>query len=272
MTFGQDLFPSMEEALRVMIGQVLLQAIHRVGVTRAFYKHVGDLLVGIRKLGGFAALPHGNNCVNMGGFLNLDDLDIDLAGAVLKTPEEKFKDKIAKDIRDYATSLQREAGQEISRSALVEAIAAEWGKTLGVRIELARLSEMEMDFYDEYRKKYTSEEWTFFKSSSKRFEKIPDGYRLGLSRYKSRKLVCAHVLLDDRGKITEVMLSGDYFIKPIHGDDQIAQTLVGLDAADSEAIREKILQKALAIGFEAIMMNPEDFATPVIEACRKALS
>jgi len=271
MAFGQDLFPSLEEALRVIVGQVLLPAVHRMGVTQAYYKHVGDLLAGSRKLGGFAALPHGKDCVNMGGFLNVDELDLELAAAVLKTPEEKFRDKIAKDIRDYATSLQKEKGQEISRRAFVEAIAAEWEKTLGGRIEPGRLSAMEMDYYDRYRGKYASEEWTFSKSSSRRFAQIPEGCRLGLSRHKSRKLACAHVLLDPKGKIAEVMLSGDYFIKPIDADDQLAQSLVGLDAADSETIREKIGQKGQAIGFEAIMMSPEDFTIPILNACQKAL-
>jgi hypothetical protein len=53
-----------------------------------------------------------------------------------------------------------------------------------------------MDYYDRYRGKYASEEWTFSKSSSRRFAQVPEGYRLGLSRHKSRKLACAHVLLD----------------------------------------------------------------------------
>ena len=61
------------------------------------------------------------------------------------------------------------------------------------------------------------------------------------------------------------MLSGDYFIKPIDGDDQIAKSLVGLNAKDPEAIKQRIRQTAQAI-------NIEDFATPMIEACRKALS
>jgi len=272
MAFGQDLFPSMEESLRVMIGKILLQAVHATGVTAAFYKHMGDLLVGSRKLGGFAALPHGERCVNMGGFLNVDELDISIAAAVLKTPEEKFRDKAAKDIRDYATSLKKEAAREISRKDFVESIAGELEKVLDTKVEFAGLSGMELDFYGRYRSQYTSEAWTFLKSSSKRFEKIPEGYRLGLSRYKSRKLVCAHVLLDGKGKISEVMLSGDYFIKPIDGDDRIANSLIGLEGAGPEAIQERIRQTAQSIGFEAIMMSPEDFATPVIEACQKALA
>ena len=272
MAFGQDLFPSMEESLRVIIGEVLLQTVHVMGVTATYYKHVGDLLVGSRKLGGFAALPHGKGCVNMGGFLNVDELDTSLASAVLKTPMEKFRDKAVKDIRDYATSLQREAGKEISRRALVDAIAIQLEKVLGTKVEFTGLGKMEMEFYDSYRSRYTSEDWTFSKSSSRRFGKIPGGHRLAFSRYKSRKLVCAHVLLDEKGKIAEVMLSGDYFIKPIDGDDRMAKSLVGLDAAESESIKQMIHQSARAMGFEAIMMSVEDFATPIIEACQKALN
>jgi hypothetical protein len=67
------------------------------------------------------------------------------------------------------------------------------------------------------------------------------------------------------------MLSGDYFIKPADGDDRLAEGLVGLNAADPESIRQKIYQVARTIGFQAIMMEVEDFVTPVIESCRKAL-
>jgi len=271
MAFGQDLFPNLEESLKVMIGEILLGAVHRLGVAEAQYKHIGDIMVRGRKLGGFAALPHGDFCVNMGGFLNLEDLDINIASAVMKTPEEKFSDKAAKDIRDYATSLQREAGREISREALVKAIADELIKVLGAKVDFSGLSEIERDLYDNYQKQYTSEEWTFAKSDRQRFAQLPLNYRLALSRYKSRKLVCAHVLLDDRGKIAEVMLSGDYFIKPINGDDLLAESLIGLNAADFDSIKARIRQTAQSIGFEAIMMTVEDFATPVIEACGKAL-
>jgi len=267
MAFGQDLFPSIEESVRVMIGKVLLQAVHVMGVAPAQYKHVGDLIVGSRKLGGFAALPHGANCVNMGGFLNVEELDTSIASAVLKTPEEKFSDKVARDIRDYATSLRREAGGEVSREDLVKTISRELEKTLHVKVESTGPSKMEMDSYLRYQSQYTSEDWTFLKSSSRRFRRIPEGYRLGLSRYKSRKLVCAHVLLDAKGRIAEVMLSGDYFIKPLDGDDRIANSLIGFEGADSQAIKRKIHQTC-----EAIMMRVEDFATPVIEACRKALA
>ena len=269
--FGQNLFPNLEEALRVITGNVLFQAVRRMGVSEVQYKHVGDLLVGGRKLAGMAALPHGEGCVNMGGFLNVSDLDISIASAVMKTPGEKFRDKVAKDIRDYATSLQKEAGKEISKAGFAEAIAAELERGLGGKGEVTQLSETEMAFYESYRRQYTSEQWTFFKSSRKRFAEIPEGYRLALSRYKARKLVCAHVLLDPNGKIADVMFSGDYFIKPIDGDDRISAALVGLDAANSEAIETKIQKVAQTVGFEAVMMGVEDFATPVIEACRKAL-
>jgi lipoate-protein ligase A len=271
MAFGQDLFPGMEEALRVIVGDVLLQAVRRMGATEAHYKHIGDLMVGGRKLGGFAALPHGESWVNMGGFLNVEDLDVSIASAVMKTPEEKFSDKAAKDIRDYAISLRTAAVREISRKAFVDAIAAEWKRALGAEVNFAGLSEMEMGFYDRYQSQYTAEKWTFAKSSRKRFARIPQGYRLAFSRHKSRKLVCAHVLLDRKGKIADAMLSGDYFIKPVDGDDRLAEGLIGLNAADPESIRQKIYQVARAIGFQAIMMEVEDFATPIIEACRKAI-
>ena len=99
--FGQELFPNLEEALRVITGDVLLQAVRQIGVSGVQYKHIGDLLAGGRKLAGMAALPHGQDCVNMGGFLNVSDLDIAIAAAVMKTPDEKFSDKAARDIRNY---------------------------------------------------------------------------------------------------------------------------------------------------------------------------
>lgn len=271
-SFGQDIFPNMEEALRIICGDILLRAIHRMGVTEAYYKHIGDLLVGERKLGALAALPHGESCVNMGGFLNIDDLDVSIASEVMRTPEEKFSDKAAKDIREYATSLSREAGRDISKTACVEAIADELEKTLGAEAQFAeKLSEVEMALYDRYRALYASEDWTFSKSSGRRFESFPQGYGLAFSRHKARKLVCAHILLDANGRIADAMLSGDYFIRPSDGDDLIAQGLVGLDARDLEGIEERIRQVADTHGIAAMMMDVEDFARPVIEACRKAI-
>jgi lipoate-protein ligase A len=269
--FGQDLFPDMEEALRVMCSEVLLRAVWRMGVPKAYYKHIGDLRVGSQKLGGLAALPHGKTCVNMGGFLNIDDLDLSIASSVLKTSAEKFSDKAAKDIQDYATSLRRETGREISKSDYFNAMLDEFETALGTRPELGKLSEQEMALYDRYRERFASEEWTYFKSSLKRFASIPEGYGLGLSRHKARKLVTVYVLVDQGGKIADVMVSGDYFISPIDGDDQIVRDLVGIDAGDAEAIKGRIRDSSKVMGFEAMMMDVEDFVIPVIEACRKAL-
>jgi lipoate---protein ligase len=269
--FGQNIFPSMEEALRIICNDVLLRAIHRMGVTKAHYKHIGDLLVGTRKLAALAALPHGDTCVNMGGFLNIEDLNVSIASAVLKTPEEKFSDKVAKDIRDYATSLQREAGGEISRKQCAEVIVEELERALDTKAELAKLSEMEMGLFDGYRERYASDKWTFAKSDLRRFASIPEGYGLALNRHKARKLVCAHVLVNRDGRIADVMLSGDYFITPSDGDDRIAADLVGLDAMDTEAIKRRIREVAANMSFEAMMMNIEDFSIPVIEACRRAI-
>jgi len=269
--FGQNIFPNMEEALRVICDDVLLRAIRRMGVTKAYYKHIGDLLVGTRKLAALAALPHGNACVNMGGFLNIEDLDISIASAAMKTPEEKFSDKAAKDIRDYATSLQRETGREIPRKPCAEAIVEELERALCTKAEFAKLSEFEMGLYNDYRERYASEKWTFAKSDLRRFASIPEGYALAFSRHKARKLVCAHILVNRDGRIVDVMLSGDYFITPSDGDDRIASDLVGLDAMDIEAINRRIRGVAATIGFEAMMMDIEDFSIPVIEACRKAI-
>jgi len=269
--FGKNLFPDMEEALRVMCSDVLLQSVRRIGVTEAYYKHIGDLLVGTRKIGGLAALAQGENCVNIGGFLNIDDLDISIASSVLKTPTEKFSDKAAKDIQNYTTSLRRETGREISKTDYFNAILYEFETAMGIQPELGKLSKNEMALYDHYKEQFALDEWTYSKSSLRRFASIPEGYRLGLSRRKARKLVTAHVLVDREGKIADVMLSGDYFISPVNGDDKIAQDLIGMDAKNAEAIERRMRDTSVAIGFEAMMMDIEDFSIPVIEACRKAL-
>ena len=269
--FGQDLFPDMEEALRVMCSEVLLRAAQRIGVAEAYYKHIGDLRVGDRKLGALAALPHGKDCVNMGGFLNINDLDISIASSVLKTPAEKFSDKIAKDIQDYATSLRRETGRDISKVDYFNAIVDEFETAIGTRPEIGKLSEQEMALYDSYRERFASEEWTYSKSSRTYFASMPEGYGLGLSRRKARKLVTVYVLADREGKIADVMVSGDYFISPIDGDDRIVRDLVGIDAGDAESIERRMRGTSEAMGFEAMMMDIEDFVIPVTEACRKAL-
>jgi hypothetical protein len=51
----------------------------------------------------------------------------------------------------------------------------------------------------------------------------------------------------------------------------MAAALMGLEAADPEAIRQRVQETARDFAIEAIMMSPEDFAIPVIEACQKAL-
>jgi len=203
--------------------------------------------------------------------LTTSTLDLSIASSVFKTPAEKFSDKVAKDIQDYATSLRREMGTDISRVDYLNAIVDEFETAIGTRPELGKLTQQEMALYDRYRERFASEEWTYYKSSLKRFVSIPEGYGLGLNRRKARKLVTVYVLVDREGKIADVMVSGDYFISPIDGDDRIVRDLVGIDAGDVEAIERKMREASEAMGFEAMMMDIEDFVIPVTEACRKAL-
>jgi len=79
-----------------------------------------DIVVNGKKISGNGAMTRGNAVVIAGNVLMRLDLEV-IAGAV-RVPSEKFRDKMAKDMSQWLTSLERELGYLPTREDLISRI------------------------------------------------------------------------------------------------------------------------------------------------------
>jgi hypothetical protein len=154
-------------------------------------------------------------------------------------PEDKFKDKIVKDMSEYVCTADEVAGHPVTyegvRDALVEAMAAvgiDWqrselneGEHKGVAKGSARVGDPAM----------------VRRISSDRFRaEAPVGSRVGLANHKGRKLVRAGVAVDHERVVVAALMAGDLHVSPPDTLDRIAVALVGAPADDDAELRRRI--------------------------------
>src|SRR5438067_11454652 len=100
-------------------------ALDRLGLGEVQFEGSSDLRWHGRKVGALIAQDSGP-CNMLGSFLNLRRPDVELFLKVARIPDEKFKDKVVKDMRDYIVPADEIAGRAVSyeefRDALVAAL------------------------------------------------------------------------------------------------------------------------------------------------------
>lgn len=230
---GDDL-----DALLARFQPVILDALARIGCGEVVFEGSSDLRWHGRKLGALTAqdVVVGNT---IGGFLNLAKPDIDLYLQVVRIPDDKFKDKAVKDMREYVCTLEEVAGHpvtyEMLRDALVAAVEA-----AGIELERSELSEGERYGLSKVSARIGDEEAVRRISSDRFRASAPAGSRVGFGNEKGRKLCRAGVALDADGIIVEAMMAGDMHVSPPDVLDRIATALLGADSADAAHLRARI--------------------------------
>ncbi|ARM76789.1 lipoyl protein ligase domain-containing protein [Acidianus manzaensis] len=220
-----------------------------------------DIVVNGKKISGNGAMTYEKAVVITGNILM--HLDIDLISKCVRVPDEKFRDKMAKDMRDWLTSLENEIGRVPSREELNKKIKEEYEKELGIKFESSSLTPEEIELWDKLAEEKKNEEWIYYRDNrhpdlkTERCVKISSAVALCHLDYKARKLIRITVKIVNK-KIQEVSISGDFFImSPKDFLDYLEDKLTG---ADPEKIPEIINQtfeekKPVIFGFTKEDLN-----------------
>jgi lipoate-protein ligase A len=226
------------DALLRRFQPVLLDALERIGLGEVGFEGSSDLRWRDRKLGALTAQDV-VVCNTVGGFLNLARPDLDLYLQVVRIPDEKFKDKAVKDMREYVCTAEEVAGHPVSyedfRDALVGAL-----RSAGIDLQPSTLNEGEQKGFSKISKSIGSEE-ALRRISSERFrETAPSDSRVGFGNEKGRKLCRAGVALDVHGRVVAAMMAGDMHVSPPDTLERVAAALVGAPCRDRAELRSRI--------------------------------
>ncbi len=204
---------------------VVLGVLSRLGLGEVGFEGSSDLRVNGRKLGALAAQDV-MVCMSIGGFLNVAPPDVDLYLQVARVPDEKFKDKVVKDLREYLFTAEQVRGRplgyeefrEAFRAALVEA---------GIDAVEEPLGEEERRGVAKIASKLSGEDRVRRVSSERFVAAAPPESLVGFANFKGRKLCRAGVAIDPAGMIVKAMLAGDMHVSPPDVIDRAAAALVG---------------------------------------------
>ncbi len=105
-----------------------------------------DIVVNGRKISGNGAMTH-NNAVVIAGNILLD-LDADFVSKCIRVPSEKFRDKMAKDMNEWITSMKRELGYVPPEEEIVKRLKTEFERELGVKFEDSQLTPEEIELWN----------------------------------------------------------------------------------------------------------------------------
>ena len=240
---SSDAIPRKIEALFEKVLAAPVQTYRRLGA-EARFKPLNDVMAGGRKISGNGAGRLGNTTVLVGNIIM--DLDYEAMAAVLRVPNEKFRDKMAKSMREWVTSLKRELGHTPPIDAVKKILRASFEETLGVVLNASRPTEYEVEIWEkETKPKHLSQEWLLMPElrhkelAEERAVKVADGVKIVEVTHKAQKLV--RITAETMGdRILSIMISGDFFIVPEDTVPKLEAALRG--AALSRSELETIVQ------------------------------
>jgi len=259
-------FKNLDEAEASWTGKVILRVYEKAGIKNLYYKHPGDIKVGVKKITGASTFTIGDAmCVI--SFINRLTPNMEEAFKLLKYPLEKLKDKGIKDIREYGASIASETGKELSINELTNLILESAKEILGLEFVPSSLTDEEMVEVEKIEKFMTSDEMVFKFSSKKWLEKIPKNWKIGFQAYKSLKYMDSYVAVDEKGIIQDVLITGDFLMSPRDAIFNIMDSLKGVKAEETEIIKtvKNVFQK---FNIDLSGFTVEEFAK-TIEAVNK---
>lgn len=233
----KDVYPDLDAELR-RFQPVMTDTLERLGLGEVGFEGSSDLRWHGRKIGALTAQDAGL-CNSVGGFLNIAPPNLDLYLQVVRVPEDKFADKVVKDMREYVVTAEEIAGRKVSYEEFRDALLASV-KGAGIELEDEPMRGEERAGIAEIAEKIASDDYVRRISSERFRASAPPGSRAGFGNQKGRKLCRAGVAVDASGRIVAAMMAGDMHVGPPDTMDRVAGALVGADASDDGDLRARI--------------------------------
>lgn len=222
----------------------------------AEYKPVNDILTGGRKVSGNGAAEIAGSTVLVGNLIL--DFNHEMMARVLRVPDEKFRDKVFKTLKDNLTTIRQELGLVPPVAELKAILVREFEAVLGP-LESAALPAEVYRTADELAPRMTSEDWLMRRGrpSRERDVKIQAGVHVIQRAYKARGGLIRALMVVRDNRIAELELSGDFFFYPADRLGELEQALIGAHVSEAESV---IAEFYRVHAVESPGVGPADFA------------
>lgn len=263
---GSSVIPTRVEELFKRVLGATVYVYRKLGLPAEF-KPINDVIVEGRKISGNGAGLMGSALILVGNIIL--DLDYDSMSRVLKVPSEKFRDKMAKSMREWVTSLKKELGTVPKVDEVKGLLKEAFEEVLEVKLERAEPSEDEWRIWEEEVKpKHLSEEWLQMGGGKslgegRRAVKIAGDVHVVEVDHKARKLI--RVRAEFRGdEILDLSLTGDFFMIPEEAALHLQDALKGarLERSELDQRVEKFFKESKV---QIPGMHPKDFVEAILK-------
>ena len=209
-------YPTAVDAMFQKLLTVTIETYRHFGVPAEF-KPLNDVVARGKKLSGNGASMNGSTSIMVGNVIL--EMNYEMMARVLRVPDEKFRDKMAKSMRDWVSSLKGELldppdGEEVKR-----VYAKAFQELLGVKLTKAEPSAEEWRIYEsETKPRNMSHEWLYMEapySTRKpgRAVKIAHEVKVVEADHKAGKLI--RIRAETKGdEILDIRITGDFFTIP----------------------------------------------------------
>ncbi|GAJ04771.1 unnamed protein product, partial [marine sediment metagenome] len=167
------------------------------------------------------------------------DLNYDLMARVLRVPDEKFRDKMAKSMREWVTTLRRELGEPPTVGEVKAIYSNAFQDILGVDLVKGEPSELEWEIFNEETKpRHTSREWLYMEAPPAqrregRAVKIAHDVKMVEADHKAKKLIRIRAEMMGQ-EIMSVQIRGDLFVIPKEAVATLEEMLAGVKLEEEE--------------------------------------
>ena len=257
-------------------GQATVSALRRIGFP-AQYKAIGDVEIELegtryKVVAGYAGNYELSDYWNALSSIIWGSISPELAYAYMEIfyhYPEKFEDKETKDpivrmkpLKDIGEYL----GLKVNAEDVIEAVMIENARVLmeGEPVPSSWSPEEEQELHSMV-PFFQSKTWIKRLSTKRMCLRAPEEARLGVGLHKARKLVKASVIVDEKGKIIDLLYTGDFYIRPqltlFSGGalQYFTDSLKGLHISDDRGLLEAVRCVFERPDFEAPLLTPEDF-------------
>jgi lipoate-protein ligase A len=233
--------PKRREAFYQKFLQPVVNVYRQIGIP-AEYKPVNDVITGTRKISGTGVGEIGD-CVVFVGNLILD-FDYQMMSRVLNVPDEKYRDKVHKTLRENLSTIRRELGEKEAESLdegyLNGLMAEEFQRLLGPMepSTIDRALELKMN---ELHARMLTDEWLSQrgkKQASGRDVKIRAGIKMIHRVHKAPGGLIRADFEMNEGLYGSVSLSGDFFCYPASAIGRLEARLEGRPVGEIEPVLE----------------------------------
>ncbi len=231
----------------------------------AEYSPINDIVANGRKISGNGAVSFGNSRVLVGNFIF--NFPSKMMSKILRVPDEKFRDKIAKSLEERMGSFSSFLKKLPSKTDVVEKFIEFFEKEINVKLTEGTLLEEEIEKIEEIEALYRQKEWIYYveREGDELFQqKIKtDTYFTYVERKFEGGLFQLFLQFDQK-KLADITISGDFSINPPFILHKLEKEMIGL-AIDKTTLPTSIEQIFNSLQVDLPGITSRQFASLILE-------